>query len=96
MRLPAIGVLLLLAPVGATADGYFRCGNSLVSADVSVVELVKKCGEPTSRQVSTEDVHNHEGYKIGTTTTEVWRYDRGSRAAPMIVTIVDGKIRSIE
>jgi hypothetical protein len=88
-------MLLVLAPGICVSDGYFRCGASLVSADMSVDELLKKCGDPSSKQSSTEDVHIFNGEKVGTSTTEVWRYDRGSRAAPMIVTIVDGRIRSI-
>ena len=35
-------------------------------------------------------------YKSGVTQVEVWTYDRGSTAPPMIVTIVDGRIKSIE
>ena len=34
--------------------------------------------------------------KTGETTTETWMYDRGTQAAPMVVTIVDGRIKSIE
>ena len=72
------------------------CGNWLVSSDMTVAELLSKCGKPSSQEVSTADVRNVYGAKVGTSTTQVWRYDRGSRAAPMIVTIVDGQIRSLE
>jgi hypothetical protein len=89
-------MLLILAPGVCLADGIFRCGSWLVSADMPVAELLKKCGTPSSQKTSTEDVRNFNGAKVGTSTTEVWRYDRGSMAAPMIVTIVDGQIRSIE
>jgi hypothetical protein len=41
-------------------------------------------------------VHNEHGVVVGTSKTEIWRYDRGSMAAAMIVTIVDGQIQSIE
>ena len=34
--------------------------------------------------------------KMGETTIETWTYDRGPQAAPMVVTIVDGRIKSIE
>jgi hypothetical protein len=96
MRITAAAyMLLILAPTVCVADGFFRCGSSLVSSDISVVGLLKKCGEPTSKRVSTEDDLDY-GTKVGTWTTEKWRYDRGSRAAAMIVTIVNGKIRSIE
>lgn len=89
-------VLLGIAPVVCTSDEFFRCGSFLVSADISVAELLNKCGNPSSKQVSTQDVHNEFGVKTGTSTTEIWRYDRGSRAAAMIVTIIDGRIQSME
>jgi Protein of unknown function (DUF2845) len=97
MKLVAtICVLLGTVPGVCFSDGFFRCGNSLVSADTSVADLLSKCGKPSSQQVSTSDVLSLHGVKVGTSTTEIWRYDRGPRAAPMIVTIVDGQIQSIE
>jgi hypothetical protein len=78
------------------SDGFYRCGNSLVSADSSVAELLKKCGKPSSQRAVTEDVYSPDHVKVGTTTTETWRYDRGTTAPPMIVTIIDGKIQSID
>lgn len=91
----ALCVLLVMVPGICLADGFFRCGSSLVSADISVADLVKKCGKPTSQTASTENVRNEHGVKVGTSTTEVWRYDRGYSAPPMIVTIVDGHVQSI-
>ena len=99
MRLAAaICALVTMAmPKSAPCDELFRCGSWLVSSQTSVAELLQKCGEPSSRQVSTEDARAHVvgggTQKVGTTTTEIWRYDRGSK---MIVTIVDGNIQSIE
>ena len=87
---------LMLTPGLSAADETFRCGSWVVSADISVTDLLNKCGKPSSQEVSTEDVRNEHGVKVGTSTTEIWRYDRGSRAAPMIVTIVDGQVQSIE
>jgi len=96
----AICALATIAPNMATCDELFRCGDWVVSSQMSVAELIEKCGEPSSRQVSTEDVRAKIARggteKVGTTTTEIWRYDRGSRAAAMIVTIVDGKLLGIE
>ena len=92
----AICMLLVVVPRICMADESFRCGSWLVSADISVAELLKKCGNPSSQRVSTQDDRNSDGIKVGTWTTEIWRYERGSRAAPMIVTIVNGQIRSIE
>jgi Protein of unknown function (DUF2845) len=97
MRLTTtICAFLVMVPGLCMSDETFRCGSWLVTADISVSELVRKCGKPSSQQVSTQDVHNEHGVKVGTSTTEVWRYDRGSTAAAMIVTIVDGQIQSME
>ncbi len=96
----AVCVLGVLTPGMARCDELFRCGQWLVTSEISVSDLLKKCGQPSSRQVSTEDVRAHVvgggSEKLGTTTKEVWRYDRGSRAGAMIVTIVDGRIQSME
>ena len=89
-------VLLAVAPSVGICDGYFRCGSWLVSSDTPVAELLRKCGEPSSRKVSLQDVFGSFGQKLGTTRVETWRYDRGSRAAAMIVTVVDGKVQSVE
>jgi hypothetical protein len=91
-----ISVLLAMTPSAGICDGYFRCGPWLVSSDTSLAELLKKCGEPSSKKVSIQDVIGDHGQKIGTTRVETWRYDRGSRAAAMIVTVVDGKLETIE
>jgi hypothetical protein len=95
----AICVLAALVPKLALCDETFRCGSYLVSTPLSVTELIQKCGQPSSKQTSTGDVRAKVGgggtQKIGTTTTEVWRYDRGSGSFPMIVTVVDGVIESI-
>jgi Protein of unknown function (DUF2845) len=89
-------VLLFVVPEVCAADESFRCGNVLVSVDISVAELLKKCGDPTSKSVSNQDDLNSDGIKVGIWSTEIWRYERGTRAAPMIVTIVNGQIRSME
>ena len=84
----------------AQADETIRCGKWVVNSSVSVAELVDKCGEPASKETREEEVWarnvNGGSHRVGTTVIESWTYDRGSQAAPVKVTIVDGKIRSIE
>ena len=94
--LPLAGVL---ACQPATAES-FRCGQSLVSENSTVAEILEKCGAPTSKTSETVDVYGPGvsgggRVKRGTTTTETWTYDRGSQSFAMIVTIVDGRIKSI-
>lgn len=90
---------LLLGQV-AMAES-FRCGQWIVSEESTAAEILQKCGEPTTRHSETADVYGPSvsgagRVRRGTTTTEIWTYDRGSGASRMIVTIVDGKVRSIE
>jgi Protein of unknown function (DUF2845) len=93
----AVFALQCASPVRAGDE--VRCGSSIISKEVSVEDLLQKCGEPTSKKVLEEDVRaaNASGgsRKVGTTVTETWVYDRGSQAFDMVVTIVDGKIKSI-
>ncbi len=95
---------LLLLAVGATlahADESMRCGKWVVSSDLSTTELISKCGEPSSKDSKTDDVRakhaNGQGtFVVGQTTTEHWFYERGPGAFRMVVTVVDGKIKSID
>jgi hypothetical protein len=90
----------LLLPLSADAE-TFRCGKWLVTEELTLEELTQKCGTPTSRESKTEDIkarnrNNGLMIKTGETTTERWVYDRGTGAVPMVVIIVDGRIKSIE
>ncbi len=93
-----IAGLAILAPF-AHADETFRCGKWIVSSSLTVEELVERCGPPATRESESEDivVRNQYGLMVknGVTVTETWTYDRGTQAPPMVVTIVDGRIRSI-
>jgi hypothetical protein len=96
----ALGIALGLAAT-AGADESFRCGKWVVNSAMSIPEFTTKCGQPTSRTSRTEDVmvrNRNTGLmeKVGETITETWTYDRGSQAQPMVLTIVDGKIKSID
>ncbi len=83
------------------ADESFRCGKWIASSGMSPAELAEKCGPPTLHESRTEDVmvrNRNTGLmqKTGETRIETWTYDRGTQAAPMVVTIVDGRIKSID
>jgi Protein of unknown function (DUF2845) len=104
MRHELITATVLVVGIVNLAHGEtIRCGSWLVDESATVEELVRKCGEPASKRFEEQDVRvrspndpNSTTRKTGTTVTEYWTYDRGTQAAPILVTIVDGKIRSIE
>lgn len=92
-----LGALLLPQAVGAET---FRCGQSIASPDMPVEELLDKCGPPTTKTVETIDVYGPAAsgagrVKRGTSTIETWTYERGSQSFAMVVTIVDGRIKSM-
>ncbi|MBL8271756.1 DUF2845 domain-containing protein [Steroidobacter sp.] len=92
--------LMALAAVNVAGADSMRCGKWVVSEATPVDELLTKCGEPRSRDVSKDDVWatNVNGMRVKTgavTTTERWIFQASSSALPMQVVIVDGKIVSL-
>jgi len=92
--------LLALVPFSVSMADSMRCDKWVVNETVALGELIDKCGTPTSKTVSTEDVQavnaaTGASQKTGKKVTERWLYRRGTQI-PMVVTIVDGKIQSIE
>ena len=86
---------------GSAAAETIRCGSWISTPEMTVDELLEKCGEPTTKTVDVVDVHgpNANGAgnsKRGTVTVEKWTYDRGSGSFDMVVTIEDGKIKSMQ
>ena len=101
MQKPSIVLFVGLGVLAATAHAEtFRCGQRIASPDMSVDELIAACGEPSQRSVENVDVYGHSAnggrIKTGTSTVETLTFDRGNQAAAMVVTVVDGKIRSME
>jgi hypothetical protein len=101
LRLAALSFTLLVGARIAVADESMRCGNWIVSMPVTVEELLRKCGEPLKKEVTTEDVRvagrSGVGSRIvGTTTTEKWTYNLDGKSLPMIVTVVDGQVTRID
>ena len=97
----ALLALTTTGVVPTSADEPFRCGKWVVTSAMTLGELTSKCGEPASRTSRTEDVrvrNRNNGLMLnaGQTTVETLTWDRGPRAAAMVVTVVDGTIKSIE
>jgi hypothetical protein len=96
---PIILALGWIFAAGAGAE-TFRCGQWIASPEMSLEELLDKCGEPSSRSVENVDVYGHSAnggrIRTGTSVVEKLTWDRGSTAAAMVVTVVDGKIKSME
>jgi hypothetical protein len=98
-HLAAVASALLALPFAASAESM-RCGKWVVSETSSAAEILEKCGEPQKKDISHEDVYARNALgntnKIGVKVTERWRYQSSNRVLPMLVTIVDGKVVSID
>ena len=100
MRQLAVMLFVLsILPRAASAESM-RCGKWVVGESSSAAEILEKCGEPQKKDISHEDVYTRNALgstnKIGVKVTERWRYQASNRVLPMLVTIVDGKVVSLE
>lgn len=99
LRSACVMALLAAASAPASADSM-RCGKWVVNESVTVDELVSKCGQPRSKDITKDDVYatNMNGMRVKTdrvTVTERWIYQPSRRSLPMVVVIVDGRIVSL-
>lgn len=83
----------------ATADSM-RCGKWVVNESATVDELLSKCGQPQSRDITQEDTYtiNPRGARVktgGITVKERWIYKPSSGTLPMQVLVVDGRVMSL-
>jgi hypothetical protein len=97
-----LGLLIAIAALGtgagASAGESFRCGQWIITDELTLAELKAKCGEPDSKTSETVEVRGKVGtgsVPRGTTTVEHWTYVLSS-GAHYVVTVVDGEIRKIE
>jgi hypothetical protein len=97
-RNKALLVTLLIIPALSSADSM-RCGKWVVNEESSAAEIAQKCGEPREKEITEQDVlaKNNAGYpvKLGVQVTERWYYKPTPGKLKMLVTIVDGKVKSI-
>ncbi|MBM0107234.1 DUF2845 domain-containing protein [Steroidobacter sp. S1-65] len=103
LRNPRYLIICLALAAGAFDVAHadsMRCGKWVVSESVTLDELVKKCGQPISRDVTKDEIYltNANGMRVKTgnfTVTERWIYQPTSGKLPMAVVIRDGKIVSL-
>ena len=83
----------------AAAD-TMRCGSSLIAEGATQGEVLQKCGEPDSRAEISEPIRarrqNGSTYIVGTTTQQIWRYQRRSGQFPANLTFESGVLKKLE
>ena len=73
----AITIALLLMTLPAAADDTLRCGGKIVKIGMTMTEVKKYCGNPSSTSIEEQDVHAGPRV-VGTTQIHTWRYNRAS------------------
>src|SRR5262245_4560939 len=83
----------------ASADSM-RCGSSLIAEGATQGEVLQKCGEPDSRTEISEPIYarrpNGTTYVVGTTSQQIWRYQRRSGQFPANLTFESGVLKKLE
>lgn len=81
LSLLCVATVLLLTSGPAAARDTLRCGSKIVNTGITMDEVRKFCGEPTSIRV--EEVPVRSGNRVtGTTEMHYWTYRRGNSQKP--------------
>ena len=85
---------LLLKTMPATADDTLRCGSKIVKTGMTMTEVKKYCGNPSSTSIEEQDVHAGPRV-VGTTQIHTWRYNRASGQRTAVLEFDLEKLKSI-
>jgi hypothetical protein len=90
-------VLLLFGFSGEilAASDTMRCGSKIVKIGMSMEEVLKYCGEPSTKEIEEHDVRS--GNRVtGTTQLHIWSYNRAASQAPTVLQFDVDKLISIK
>ena len=91
-RIPLLITLLLIGSI-ASAESL-RCGSKIVDVGMSMDEVKKFCGKPSSTSVEEHDVRSGNRV-VGTTQLHIWRYNRSSGQKTAVLEFDQEKLMSI-
>jgi hypothetical protein len=96
----ALTLAALMLTTAAHAD-TLRCGSSLISEGMAQATVRAKCGTPDSEMKITEPVYARNPYggrasQVGESTKIIWRYQRGQRKFPAVLTFEEGVLKKLE
>ncbi len=90
----ALTTALLLITLPAAADDTLRCGSKIVKTGMTMTEVKKYCGNPSSTSIEEHDVHAGPRV-VGTTQIHTWRYNRASGQRTAVLEFDQEKLMSI-
>lgn len=92
MKQTILTVLLIVAAT-SSAD-TLRCGNKIVETGMTMTEVKKYCGNPTSTAIEVHDVRAGPRV-VGKTEIHFWRYERASGQRTAVLEFDQEKLMSI-
>ena len=93
MRIAVIAALLMTA-VSAFPEDTLRCGSKIVRTGMTMAEVKKYCGNPTSTAIEVQDVRSGPRV-VGTTEIHTWTYRRSSGQRTAILVFDQDELKSI-
>jgi hypothetical protein len=93
MRLIFLAAILFLA-TSAGAEDSLRCGSKIVQTGMTMEEVKKYCGNPSSTAIEEQDVRSGPRV-VGKTQIHTWRYDRASGQRTAVLEFDQQKLMSI-
>jgi len=91
----AFCLLTMYTATGFTAGDTHRCGSKIIKIGMTTADVLKYCGQPTTKEVEEHAVHS--GNRVtGTTQLNRWIYDRGSVGKPVVFEFDQDKLLFIK
>jgi len=91
----ALIIALLWATTAIAAGDTLRCGSKIVQTGMTMEEVKKYCGNPSSTEVEEHDVRAGNRV-VGKTQLHIWRYNRMSTQKTAVLEFDQEKLMSIK
>jgi len=91
----AILIALLWSTTAIAAGDTLRCGGKIVQTGMTMAEVKKYCGNPSSTEVEEHDVRAGNRV-VGTTQLHIWRYKRMSTQKTAVLEFDQEKLMVIK
>jgi hypothetical protein len=85
---------VLFVTLSAAADDTLRCGSKIVRTGMTMAEVKKYCGNPSSTSIEEQDVRAGPRV-VGKTEIHTWRYNRASGQRTAVLEFDQQKLMSI-
>jgi len=94
MKFTAFTLLAILLVATSASAETLRCGSKIVDVGMSMDQVRKFCGKPSSTSVEEQDVRAGNRV-VGKTQLHIWRYNRSSGQRTAILEFDQEKLMSI-